>query len=297
MRKSLWGLGVLWLLVSCGSGTRQERLLIVGGNDEVNIIDLKTSVDTIPDVIWTWRATEAKDLPDQYRERLFNHVDECKPIDGGLRILVTSSDGGVAIVDRSTKAVLFYTFVGNAHSAAWLPGERVAVAGSTHEKGNRLSIFDLSRGETPLFSDSLYSGHGVVWDDKRRRVYALGYDELRAYELVDWETTQPGLRLSKSWQIKGIGGHDLVQDPTDPDVLILTEHDGAWRFNLMSESFEPFHPLSTTHNVKSVTIHQAGEMAYIKAETSWWSTRIYLPGSGRFLTLPGRRLYKVRWLQ
>ena len=43
------------------------------------------------------------------------------------------------------------------------PGDRVVVASSTGEGGNRLVLFDLSRSEKPIWHTPLESAHGVVW--------------------------------------------------------------------------------------------------------------------------------------
>ncbi len=284
-----------WPLGCHGQNTGQ---LIVCGDDLVTIFDLHQSQDTIPKIIWEWRASAAQDLPKNYRKSYFNSIDECKCIDDGQRLLITSSSSGVALLDRPTKKVLFYATVGNAHSAAALPNNRIAVMGSTNEKGNRIAIFDLGASEEVLFYDSIYSGHGAVWDPERKLLYALGYDELRAYELVKWDTKSPEMSLVHAWSIPGESGHDLSPWVGNDDKLILTEHNGAWVFDQKSHRFEPFESLAKTPDVKAISVEpKTGQIAYIKAETSWWSERVYLLNSDQYFSFPGRHLYKVRWLE
>ena len=281
---------------SCWITAQTSNQLITCGDDQVIIFDLDKSIDTTPHIIWQWKATKAPDLPEGYRQSLFKSIDECKPIKEGAQILITSSSDGVAIVDVSSKQVQFYAQVGNAHSAEWLPGGRIAVAGSTHDQGNRISLFDVEQSETVLYRDSLYSGHGLVWDENRQLLYALGYDELRAYRLHNWDSSSPSLELSHRWKIPGISGHDLAPSTTDPNRLILSEHESVWTFDKSSYDFNSFQPLQKVPDVKAVSLHPASHrLAYIKAETSWWSHRVYLQDPSRWISFPDVHLYKVRW--
>src|SRR5690606_23662635 len=112
------------------------------------------------------------------------------------KMMVSSSSGAVAILDISTRKVLFSAEVPNAHSIEILPGNRLAAAASTHDRGNKLMIFDLQT-KNLLFEDSLYSGHGVVWDHQRDGLYALGYDVLRFYTDGD----DGRMNMEKEWTI------------------------------------------------------------------------------------------------
>jgi len=103
---------------------------------------------------------------------------------------------------------------GEKHSVELLPGNRVVVAGSTAEGGNCLALYDLNRSNQVVFKDSLYSGHGVVWDEYRELLWALGYDELRAYSLIDLDSATPILRLEESYKIPGVSGHDTPRFKT-----------------------------------------------------------------------------------
>ena len=275
----------------------QANHLITCGDDQVMIIDLDLSQDTVPHIIWNWKASEATDLPASYRNRYFRTIDECKCVRGGKQILLTSSSNGVGLLDRASKRVLFYASVGNAHSAELLPEGRIAVMGSTHPDGNRIVLFDEKYSERPLFHDSIYSGHGVVWDPKNKLLYALGYDDLRSYQLANWLSNKPKLTLVDLWKIPGQSGHDLSPWPDQPSKLILSEHHGAWIFDKLENDFRPLPDLAKVADVKAISIQKAsGKLAYIKAETSWWSERVYLLDPLRHISFPGAHLYKVRWI-
>src|SRR6185436_3535907 len=123
----------LLLLASCatGRGTTRPSDLIVCGGDEVVILDLRD----FPKQVWSWRAADRPELPEAFRKK-FGSTDDCKPVDGGRKILITSSGGAAALVERSTGKVLFYAAVPNAHSAEVIPGNRLVAASSTHLEGN-----------------------------------------------------------------------------------------------------------------------------------------------------------------
>ena len=63
---------------------------------------------------------------------------------------------GSSIGDRETKKSLFYAHVPNAHSAEYLPKDRIAVALSTHSAGNSLELYELNKPEKVIFRDSLF---------------------------------------------------------------------------------------------------------------------------------------------
>src|ERR1043165_7700664 len=70
------------------------RELITCGRDKVLILDLNArDAAGTPKTIWSWRAADRAELPPDVR-LLFRSTDDCKPVDGGRRILITSSGGG-----------------------------------------------------------------------------------------------------------------------------------------------------------------------------------------------------------
>jgi hypothetical protein len=70
------------------------------------------------------------------------------------------------------------------------------------------------------FMDSLYSGHGVTWNESQDLLYALSYDQLRAYSLKNWDSKNPGLSLVSEWTLPETGGHDLFA-PTETIYFFL----------------------------------------------------------------------------
>lgn len=272
-----------------GAAAGREEILLCGDR-EVFILDLRSGGERV----WSWRAADRPEIPASLRDR-FNTTDECKPVDGGSRILVTSSGGGVALVERAGGRAVFWAAVENAHSAEMLPGGRLLVAGSYGKTGNRLVLFEASRPGQELALVPLRGAHGVVWDPEARRVWALGEQELQAFELRDGEAAAPALERVRALDLPDPGGHDLRPLPGTRRLLVTTGRK-VWTFDRDRATFEPHPVLGALEGVKGVDVHPGtGRTAYVQAETSWWSSRIRLLDPAGEIHLPEERLYKARW--
>ena len=269
--------------------------LIACGSQEIRIYDTETPKAAVQ---WDWNAAEAHDgLPDAYRHGLLDHIDECKPVQDNQAILATASSGATVLIDIKTGRVKFFARTPMAHSADLLPDDRVVVADSLAEAGNRLEVYDLSHSEQPLFHVDLHAGHGAVWRKDTQILYALGDEELRAYALIDWQSAHPGLKELAHWPLPSKNGHDLSPIPGQ-DAFVVTTDEKVWRFDLSDHRFSPFLPLHDHAGVKAVSIHPVtGQIAFQQTEQSWWAYRatLLLP-SGEIPMGNGMRLYKVRWL-
>lgn len=284
----------LLLLASCATGPKAARPsdLIVCGEDEVVILDLRDA--SAPKPIWTWRAADRPELPEPFRKK-FDSTDDCKPVDGRRKVLITSSGGAAALVERSTGKVLFYATAPNAHSAEVIPGDRAVVACSTNPAGNRLVLFDLSASDAPLASDDLEGAHGAVLDEERGLVWALGTFELRAYGLKELTAKAPSFVRKQTHTLPNEGGHDLRPIPDRPGLTITTHHH-VWVFDRDLRSFRTFPQLGEFENVKSMDFDpESGALAFVKAETSWWAERVKFLGLDRTVEFPARKVYKARW--
>lgn len=247
--------------------------------------------------IWRWSAAASPDLPEAWRSQWLRKIDECKPVSGGREILITSSTNGVALIDTATGRARFRAIAPMAHSADMLPNDRLAVALSVHEAGDRLEIYDLSRSETPLFHLPLPSGHGVVWDEARQRLFALSHDYIQAFALVEWDGPSPRLRETRRWRLPGEqDGHDLSPD-TGGEGYFVTTADGAWRFDPESGDFTPLKPINPARSVKAVSVHETGALAWVQAEERWWAYGFSILDKGRIRRIDtgDMHLYKVRW--
>ncbi len=96
-------------LTGHGGVTRQtarESELIVCGWDEVFILALGEGPAPSHRRVWSWRAADSPEIAADMRP-LFRTTDDCKPVDGGRRILISSSAGAVALIDRQTRRASF----------------------------------------------------------------------------------------------------------------------------------------------------------------------------------------------
>lgn len=282
----------LSLWVGACSPINRQCVAVCGGN-QVKIIDVERSNSKDVREVWQWEiTTPTEGLPVQYAQWL-NPLDECKFVDGNKRLLLTSSHSAVVLLDINSKKCEFYARVPMAHSAELLPNGRIAVALSTHALGNSLEIYDIDTPEKVIWRDSLYSGHGVVWNNKRNSLYALGYDVLREYKLKDWESDTPSLEEINSWAIPVKSGHDLIA--VDENRMLLSGHEGVYWFDAQNGEFTPFEPLKSTKNVKSVNYNPKNKrLIFTKAEESWWTHNVYQQNPDKVITIDSLKIYKVR---
>jgi Family of unknown function (DUF6528) len=278
------------------SSITQTEELILCGWDEVFILKMSTS-ETAPQKVWSWRAEGRQDLPDSMKSR-FASTDECKPVDGGAKILITSSSNGVALVERDGGKVLFYGVALNAHSADMIPSNRIAVAASHSSDGNgdRLIVFDLNSPGRELCSVELSWGHGVVWDEERQILWALSGEDIRAYKLKDWETPNPHLERAATFELPEGDGHDLYPVPGTAWLSVSTGHH-CWLFDRDRHNFIPHPELADHARVKSIAVNPlTGRMAWVEAEgDNWWAERVHFLNPGNTLYMPGEHFYKARW--
>lgn len=270
-------------------GLVQADELICAGGDEVFILNAAAAEMGKLEKLWCWNAQEAADIPEEAR-RDFHHMDECKPIKNGAEILVCASNGGCALIDRSTKRVLWRARARNAHSLAMLPHEHAVVASSL--TGDHLEVFDLKGGASPVFKTPLHSAHGVVWDAQRQCLWALGFDELRAYILSEAKNETLTLQLKSSHKLPDADGHDLRAVPGCQDLILTTAH-GVYLFDRERAAFR-LHPLLGAElNVKSVDSHPGSGRIVL----GQWATslRLFQP-IGRVDFRGRARPYKARWM-
>jgi hypothetical protein len=288
----------VWALWAAAAPRAADPLeLVVCGWDEVFILRFDEGSDAKPQRVWRWRARGRADLPAELHGR-FNTTDDCKPYDGGAKILITSSGSAVALVDRPNDKVLFYGRAPNAHSADLLPRGRIAVAASHHrtDKGDRLILFDESKPNEELWSEELPWGHGVVWDEQRRVLWALADEDIRVFELRDWSSSAPKLQRIALIPLPEGGGHDFSVVPGTPRIAVSTANH-AWLFDRDTRRFTPHPQLADKAKVKSITHHPAsGRVAYVQAEgENWWAERIHFLNPPGMLHVPGEHFYKARW--
>ena len=266
-------------------------LITVCGGDEIYRIDPEASPVT---KLWSWRAKDRPEIPEALRGS-FATTDECKAIDGGKRLLVCSSSGGCALLEMPSGKALWWAKVTNAHSIESLPSGSIAVASSVGASGNKIVFFDPKVPETPAAEVPLSSAHGVVWDEERTGLWALGFEELLFLQMKKGDAPlsfQPKAR----YPLPDKDGHDLRPVPHSPD-LILSTHAQVWRFNRNKGEFRADVDLKDRAETKSIDIHpKTGRILVVQASgENWWTNFVELLNPAARITLGKERIYKARW--
>ncbi len=250
-------------------------------------------------LLWEWKAAEDPVIPEAHR-KWFSHPSDAKPAEGG-RVLTVASGGGVAVLSIEKREVIAYGRAGsNPHSVAELPGGYLLTASSTDDT---LQLFPPAengclKGVQDL---GLIDAHGLVWDEERGGVWALGGKRMKFLEFDRKggrleETKRMDLPVTeRSRAYPRHGGHDLVWD-ADGRNLLLSDMDDLWRFDPKDGTFASLVSGPMT-KVKSLA-PDAGRRRFLlmQASENWWADTVRSLEGGRSWTLPGARFYKARWI-
>ncbi len=259
--------------------------LVFCGDNHVFVINASIVKDSYKEaIVWQWDATSAAGELGLAASRC-DHLDECKFVDNGTKLLLTSSYGWCALLDYATSKMLFHaTGLSNAHSAEYLPGGYIAVATSTGSSAshNKVHLYNSAKSEVSLANADLYSGHGVVWDYKRSVLYAAGGDVIKIFKINGLGTDKPSFELVKSIKAPQGGIHDInrVDDNT-----ITVAGSKAYLFNVDTEQFTEMPLFSSSTAIKSLNYNaETGEVWYTDATVpegseSWSSHKIRYSGN------------------
>ena len=229
----------------------------------------------------------------------FRNISDAKPVFNNQYILVSASAGGVALIRITDKKTVFYGKggKGNVHSAELLPDGNIVFAAST---GGYIGIFrvDTTNFNSPAVtcnSDSLADAHSVVWDKKRRVLWAAGNNILRAYE-YNFDKDNPKLTLKKEIALPGTGAHDLFP-VYDKDALWLSTSKGVWVLDLQNGQFTS---AGSVARVKSIS---SGPSSFpviliqsMDTGRQWYNDRIIDLAGKTIYQQSGLKAYKARWM-
>lgn len=299
MPRLLWSLSLLTLGTVAPAGrpmaSQQRQEVVVCGADELFILDLSAAT---PQKVWSWRAANRPELPEAMR-RKYQTIAECKPADGGARILIASSSNGAAVIERATGRVEFYATALNGHSIELLPGGRVVIAAShaSNGQGDRLSVYDLAHADQELFHVDTPWPHAVIWDAERQLLWADSQKDVVGYRLTDWNSASPKLTAEVVAALPDINGHDMLPVPNSP-LLTLATAAHVWFFDRDAHTFTRHPVLGDIPKVKSIQVDPtSGRLLWIQGEgEQWWSEVLHFLNPAGQITLPGEKVYKVRWM-
>ncbi|MEU5579745.1 DUF6528 family protein [Streptomyces huasconensis] len=228
-------------------------------------------------------------------------------------VLTTASFGFVAVVAHPSGRRYWGTALGpgddlfNPHSAEILPDGNVAVAGST---GALVRLYAASQGpRAERYAEARLKGaHGLHWDGARRVLWAIGDDELVAYEVGGTAARPTLIRASAVGLPVGTpgrtpGGHDLFPVAGRPGRLWVTTNAAVFQYDTGSGVFvQDFAGAGeiSRKSVKAVgddprtgqvlsTVPERG------LEETWWTTTVGVHRPTSTYRLVGGGIYKARW--
>ncbi|MDE6529024.1 MAG: hypothetical protein K2L78_08265 [Muribaculaceae bacterium] len=256
-------------------GTQPTTLLVCGSTyvSAVRPDLIPNGTNYLDGIIWDF---DARDVCYQMglSPESMDHLDDCKPIDGNTRILATSSHHWSVIINYATKQIEFWTTKSdNAHSAEVLPGNKIVVACSS--PCDKLQLYDRSRNNEVLHTVDLPSAHGVVWNEKRQRLYAIGKKKLGIYRLEGADTDTPTLVEEASVTTPKTGTHDLT--PVDENTLCVSGRN-SYFFDIDTKEFTELTQFNGRTAIKSVNYNLQTNEAWYTDSTEpegdySWSTQ------------------------
>lgn len=244
-------------------------------------------------ITWSWSGNTALDVRPEHGSFWFVNLTDAKPVMNLTHLLITASGGGVALVRIKDKKVIFYNYAGpNVHSAELLPDSNIVAACSTV---NWLRLFCTMTDSACFVDYPLPDAHGVVWDNERQLLWAIGINELRSYR-YNHNRAKPELTLERSYPLPSPGGHDLFPSLRGQS-LYATTWDHIWEFNPDIRGFSGVLPMHETRHVKSVCdAANDGRIAYVRACENWWCDTVQFLSPEGQQQMKGARFYKMRWM-
>ncbi|GAA2306391.1 DUF6528 family protein [Streptomyces kunmingensis] len=252
--------------------------------------------DLKPEVSWVY-PSEAKVR--RHRGRTF--------------LLTTASFGFVGVVEWPGGRRYWGTAIGpgddlcNPHTAELLPDGNVAVACSTGARV-RLYAASLGPGATRFTEAELKGAHGLHWDRGRRVLWAMGDDELVAYEVAGTAARPRLVRRSAdplpvATPGKSAGGHDLFPVAGRPGRMWVTTGASVFQYEKRGRTFvQDFAGAAeiVRRSVKCVgNDPRTGRVVTTVPEAglgeAWWTTTVSVHRPQGAYKLVGGGIYKARW--
>lgn len=276
-----------------GKDLRNQILCSNQATRDVLVMDVDGDWSKPESILWKWNPEGDPNIPADRLKR-FNHIDETKVVNGGKQILVTSSTGGMALVDVATKQSVFTGYPGGStHSADLLPDGTIITASST---GNFLMVFTRKDGEKTAhktFKLTFADAHGVVWDKLLGLVWAVGKEAVICCR-YNFDVENPQLTIVESFPLKPnpYWGHDLILLEKEHKLLMTGRN--MLEFDTMTGQYKLF---LKRKSVKSISIHpETGEQLVQIPKENYWNDTVMLLNGDRKWTLPGNaKIYKARW--
>lgn len=285
-------------------------------NNIVVVVNLDADDPTADSsIVWKWHPFGKNDV--DYDIRCNYRMDDAKirvcDAWGGAVVGVTSSSGLIALMEYPSGKCLFNADASGygPHSIEILPNGLIAVAcsGNGTESKSEIRLYSaLNKLDGFYIEDPINSAHGVSWDPKNNVLWALGGNEIRAYE-IGGTREKPTLtvKADMGMALPG-GGHDLSPVYGDTDRLWITYSGGVAQFVKSEKRLDTEYPGAALLNVKnSKSLNSfadgtvVGTVADANNKTANHDTdvlRVWKPGDEAVTELkfakPVRDFYKAR---
>lgn len=302
MRRSVLSVALLmfvgWGNLTAGQATEKPVGILGCEQRTTRLLLLDENADWSDEgaILWSWSPNQSADI-DAAHHRWFSHLTDGKRVLNGTHVITSASGGGVALIRMKDKHVSFYALAGgNTHSVELLPDGNLVSASST---GNYLRVFSTDPAVSHAPKDvkyvdvELFDAHGVAWDQRLHRLWALGGVDLVRYR-YNGDRRAPALTEEARFTLPdGGSGHDLFPVPGTRRLFITSWQ--VWTFDTEAETFAEL-PRLPLGRVKSISQRDTnGPTIAMVATESWWSDTIRFVGQEQGKTMPQARFYKARW--
>jgi hypothetical protein len=282
-----------------------QEILIVSTSD-VSIYEEGTSSVEFGAQTWRWSAAEDSAIPSSLKKNFVTYSD-AKPFAGGKEIILTSCEGGWAIVDRAKKTARAWGVCGTEAFSIEMIGEDIVAVSGKDDKSRSgcVFLFDLkNEGKKARFVFD--KPRGLYWDKDRSLLWVLdagalsgcklsrdkeGVFSLNRYKIISLVDRDTGL------------GCDLRPMPASTNTLLSATMKGVIRFvNLKKMSW---HINSSTIPVDAVNSYDAnikGKSFFVRkrsdgSESDMLEKRMWGRRFAPFKKIKGASIRRARWVQ
>ena len=259
-----------------------------------SIVLVDASKAGAPAFAWEWNPNRDPGIRKEH-VKWFLAPSDCRMLPGRV-LLMAASGGAFARIPLATGRADAYGFIGgNPHAAEPLPGGQFFVTASSN---GYLTLFDIS--EHPMEPEKqfkrtypLESAHGVVWDERRGCLWAIGFTNIVRYA---WHPRSRELSETARFDftaVVGDNGHDLQSD--DRGGFFFTSNNKVAHFDPDTGAICV---VKDRKAVKSFSRNERyGDLSAVVREV-WWTDRLLVDKDGAEHVVgpyPGARFYKARW--
>ena len=249
--------------------------------------------------IWSWDPYSAN--ISSAHQNWFINPSEVKPVFNRRYILMTASGGAVALIRLSDHKLMFYAYSGrNPHSAEILPDGNIVTANSGSGEINTFVTDTVRVLGMKANTVKLGNAHNIVWDKKRKCIYATATIKagISALFRLEYNGDQTNPKLIRQKRIftfkKESGGHDLFPVYGEEDKLWLTAASAVYQFDVSTDipTCEKMYDLG---GIKSICNGPKG-ILMLKPTEQWWAEGLVNEKSEALFNMSSAKIYKGRWM-